>query len=131
MLEYLPLLVAFLRALVGGRAEGAIEHLVLRQHLAALTRPTRQRPRLCWCGTVFWVLVRLLWRRWSWHLIVVQPETVVRWHRRGWRLFWRWRSFPRLGRPRLSAEVREVVAVMARDTPVWGRERNRVDERAA
>src|SRR5262245_31948211 len=54
------------------------------------------------------------WRR---HLVLVRPETVVRWHRRGWRLFWRWRSRGPIGRPRLSAEVRDLIARMARESP--------------
>jgi transposase InsO family protein len=74
---------------------------------------------------VFWVLARRLWRRWSQYLVVVQPATVTRWHRQGWRLFWRWRSRSRLGQPRLSAEVRELIAAMARDNPLWGSERLR------
>jgi transposase InsO family protein len=71
------------------------------------------------------VLVRLLWRRWRHHLAVVRPETVIRWHRQGWRLFWGWRSRSRLGRPRLSADVRELIERMARDNPRWGSERIR------
>src|SRR5262245_16986280 len=125
MRDYLLLLVAFVRAAVGGRAELAVENLVLRQQLAVLTRPTRKRPRLRRGDRVFWVLARRLWRRWSHHLVVVQPETVIRWHRQGWRLFWRWRSRPRRGRPRLSAEVRGLIAAMARDNPRWGSERIR------
>jgi hypothetical protein len=66
-----------------------------------------------------------LWRGWRRHLVLVRPETVVRWHRQGWRLFWRWKSRPRLGRPRLRAEWRELIAVMARDNPLWGSERIR------
>ena len=56
---------------------------------------------------------------------MVTPETVVRWHRRGWRLSWRWRSRGPMGRPRVSAEVRELIATMARDNPGWGAERIR------
>jgi putative transposase len=55
----------------------------------------------------------------------VQPETVIRWHRRGWHFFWRWRSRARLGRPRLSAEVRELIATIARENRRWGSERIR------
>jgi putative transposase len=104
MLAYLLLLVAFVRAAVGGRAALAAENVLLRQQLAVLARPTRKWPRLRRRDKVFWVLARRLWQRWSQHLVVVRPETVVRWHRQGWRLLWRWRSRPRLGRPRLSAE---------------------------
>jgi hypothetical protein len=125
MLAYLLLLVAFVRAAVGGRAALAAENILLRQPLAVLTRPTRKRPRLRRQDKVFWVLARRLWRRWSQHLVVVQPATVIRWHRQGWRLFWRWRSRSRHGRPRLSTEVRGLIAAMARDNQLWGSERIR------
>jgi len=125
MRDYLLLLVAFVRAAVGSRAEVAAENLLLRQQFAVLTRPTRKRPRLRQGDKVFWVLARRLWRRWSHHLAVVQPATVIRWHRQRWKLFWWWNSRPRLGRPRLSAEVRGLIAAMAGDNPLWGSERIR------
>jgi putative transposase len=125
MLDYLVLLVAFVRATMSGRAEVAAENLVLRQQLAVLTRSTRKRPRLRRCDKVFWVLARRLWRHWSQHVVVVRPETVLRWHRQGWKLFWRWKSRARLGRPRLRTEVRGLIATMARDNPLWGSERIR------
>ncbi len=53
---------------------------------------------------------------------MVRPETVLRWHRQGWRLFWRWRSGRSLGRPRLKPEVRTLIATMARENPHWGTE---------
>ncbi len=103
----------------------AVENFLLRQQLAVLTRPTRNRPRLRRCDKAFWVLARLVWRHWTQHLVVVQPATLIHWHRQGWKRFWRWKSLPRLGRPRLSAKVRELIAVMARDNPLWGNERIR------
>ena len=79
--------------------------------------PGRKRPPLRARDKLLWVLARRLCTGWRRHLVVVRPETVVRWHRRGWRLFWRWRSRCPLGRPRLSAEVRELIATMARENP--------------
>jgi transposase InsO family protein len=70
--------------------------------------------------------MRRLWPTgWRQHLAIVRPETVVGWHRKGWRLYWTWRSRAPLGRPRLSAEVRELIAAMSRDNPLWGTERIR------
>jgi transposase InsO family protein len=125
MFEYLLLLVDLLAAAARSRGALVTENLLLRQQLAVLTRPTRKRPRLRAPDKLFWVVVRVLRRDWRRHLVVVRPETVIRWHRGAWRLFWRWRSRPRLGRPRLSAEVRELIATMARENPRWGSERIR------
>src|SRR5262245_5981629 len=102
MLEYLRLLVAVLRAVFASRGDLVAENLLLRQQLAVLTRPTRKRPRLHARDRLFWITVGVCQRDWRRHLVLVRPETVVRWHRQGWRLFWRWKSRCRLGRPRLS-----------------------------
>src|SRR6266511_2538478 len=99
MLEYLRLLVALLRTALASRGDLIAENLLLRQQLAVLTRPTRKRPRLRARDKLFWLLARLARRDWRRHLLVVTPETVFRWHRQGWRLFWRWRSRTRIGRP--------------------------------
>jgi hypothetical protein len=110
MIEYLLLLVALLRATVRARDDLDAENLLLRQQLAVLTRPTRKRPRLRARDRLFRSVARLVRRDWRRHLVLVTPETVARWHRRGWALFWRWRSRTRAGHPRLSAEVRDLIA---------------------
>src|SRR5438874_4061254 len=125
MLEYLLLLLSLIRATVRDRDALVAENLLLRHQLAVLTRPTRKRPRLRTRDKLFWVVVRALRRDWRRHLVVVRPESVIRWHRQAWRLFWRWRSRGPLGRPRLSAEVRQLIATIARDNPRWGSERIR------
>jgi putative transposase len=125
MLEYLLLLGALLGAALRRHGDLVAENLLLRQQLTVVSRPTRKRPRLLTRDRLFWVLARALRRDWRRHLCLVQPETVIRWHRRGWRLFWRWRSRARLGRPRLSADVRELIATVARANPRWGSERIR------
>jgi hypothetical protein len=56
---------------------------------------------------------------------VVQPETVLRWHRKGWRLYWSWKSHSQLGRPHLNAEVRDLIARISHENPLWGSERIR------
>jgi putative transposase len=125
MLEYLLLLADLFRALLCSRSALIAENLLLRQQLAALTRPTRQRPRLHTRDKLLWIVVRWVWRDWRRHLVVVRPETVIGWHRTGWRLVWRWASRPRGGRPRLSGEVRDLIARIARENPTWGSERIR------
>jgi putative transposase len=125
MLEYLLLLVGLFRATVRTHGDLLAENLLLRQQLAVLTRPTRKRPRLRACDKVFWMAVGIVRRDWRHHLMLVRPETVVRWHRQGWKLFWRWRSRARPGRPRLRPEIRELIARMATENPAWGSERIR------
>src|SRR5262249_28580603 len=89
--------------------------------------PPTRRPRVRFrrLDTLVWVLVCRLRRDWRRHLVVVRPDTVVRGHRAGWRLVWRWRSRSAGGRPRLSRQVREVIARMSQANPLWGSERIR------
>ena len=125
LLDYLLLLLGVIRATTHCHAALVAENLVLRQQLAVLTRPTHSRPRLRLSDRLFWILVRRLWYDWRCYPVVVQPGTVIRWHREAWRLFWRWRSRVPLGRPRLSAEVQALIVTMARENPTWGSERIR------
>ena len=115
-----------LRAACRPRGDLVLENLLLRHQLAVLTRPTRRRRvRFRRLDKLLWVLVRRLRRDWRRHLVVVTPDTVVRWHRAGWRLYWRWRSRSPGGRPRLSPEIRELIARMSQENPLWGSERIR------
>jgi hypothetical protein len=116
--EFLADLLASLRGAVLGRSDLVAENLLLRHQLAVLTRPSRRRPRLRTRDKLLWALVRWLWRDWRRHLMVVRPETVVRWHRHAWRLVWRWRSRTRLGWPRLSPEVRDLIARKSTENPL-------------
>ena len=111
--------MAVLRAAVLSHSDLIAENLLLRQQLAVLTRPTRKRPRLRARDRFFWAVVGICRRDWRQHLVLVRPETVLRWHRQGWRLFWRWKSGCRLGRPRLSVEVQNLIATMAAENPTW------------
>ena len=99
-------MTGLIRAALLSRRDLVTENLLLRQQLAVLTRPTRTRARLRVRDQLVWVLARRLVDDWRRHLVLVRPEAVVAWHRRGWRLFRWWRSRCPLGRPPLSAEVR-------------------------
>jgi hypothetical protein len=107
-----------LRGFFRSRASLALENLALRQQLAVLRRSVR-RPRLQPRDRIFWVLLKRLCEDWRSHLILVKSETVVGWHRRGFRLFWRWKS-RRGGRPRIPREVINLIHRMARENPTWG-----------
>ena len=69
---------------------------------------------------VFWLALRRCWPRWKETLAIVQPETVIRWHREGFRRYWRWKSRRRAGRPSTTAEIRALVRRMAAENPTWG-----------
>jgi putative transposase len=97
------------------------ENLVLRQQLVVLKR-RRPRPHLALLDKAFWVAVRQLWPNWKQALVVVTPETVVRWHRAGFRLYWKLISKVRrpIGRRPTPKEVRELIFRMVRENPTWG-----------
>ena len=114
---------AFLRALFTGAAVVALENLALRHQLAVLQRSV-PRPRLSRCDRLLWVWLSRLWAGWRTTLVIVRPATVLAWHRRGFQLYWRWKSRPNpVGRPRLDAELRTLIRRMARENPTWGRRR--------
>jgi putative transposase len=121
-------LFVFLRGLLAGRAALAAENLALRQQLAVLRRAT-PRPKLRRRDRLFWAALSRLWHGWRTALALVKPATVLRWHRRGFRLFWRWKSCGKSGRPPLAAAMRALIRRMARENPLWGAPRVRAELR--
>ena len=87
MMEALFCLIASLRSLFRNQRELALENLALRQQLAILAR-THPHPRLRKTDRLFWVWLSRMWKSWRESLIVVKPDTVVRWHRKGFALYW-------------------------------------------
>jgi len=98
-----------------------LENLALRQQLGVLKR-RHPRPRLDLFDKLFWAMAYQFWPAWKETLIVVTPETVVRWHRAGFRLYWRLISRVRkpAGRRRVSKEVQELIFRMVAENPTWG-----------
>ena len=80
---------------------------------------THARDWMHW-DRLLWVALRRLWSRWAEVLIIVKPDTVVSWHRAGFRLYWRFRSHRRPGRPRITSELRQLIQRMATENPIWG-----------
>ena len=113
-------LVAFLGLLIQPRSALAAENLFLRKQLA-MYQERKLNPRRP--DTPFRIALVLLSSLFNWRdaLIVVQPRTLVRWHRQGFRLFWRWKSRP--GRPPIPEKLRQLIRVMALNNPPWGEER--------
>ena len=120
MALYARLLIGLLSRAFHGRRDLLMENLVLRQQLAIYTRQPKQ-PRLRHEDRLFWSLVARTWSPWRSRLWVVQPDTVVRWHRTAWRRYWTWKSRKRgPGRPRIDRELRELILRLARENPRWG-----------
>jgi putative transposase len=148
---YIPSVFSWLVGRFSGRMELELEVIALRHQLAVLHRQRPGRPRLfcidrllwVWLyrvwprclersGTrrpcfrlwdrLFWILFSRWWPLWRDSLIIVQPETVLRWRREGWSALWRYRSRGRWrgGRPRVSNEVRHLIVRMARENFLCG-----------
>ena len=120
MIALVIVVLAYCRAFFISRHYLCLEVAALRQQLVVLKR-RQPRPRLRDLDRLFWVALRRLWPGWANALIVVKPDTVVYWHRAGFRLFWRSRSRAQgLGRPNVSAEVRQLIRRMKAENPSWG-----------
>src|SRR5271169_1455989 len=97
------------------------EVLALRHQLLVLQRRNqKQRVRLSIADRVFWVWLSRVWADWRSALRIVKPETVIAWHRKGFRLYWSWKSRVRQGRPSVSVDVRELIRRMSAANPRWG-----------
>ncbi len=94
--------------------------MALRQQPAVLAH-TGRRGRVTGADRLFWVTLRRLWARWSDVLVFVKPETVIHWHRAGFRKYWTWLSRrQRTGRPSINASLRELILRVAAENPTWG-----------
>src|ERR1700694_456692 len=120
MVTFLTQLLLAIRSRCTRRARLEAENLLLRQQLVVLRRksPTRVKLRnidrllLAWLYRLYPSLLDAI--------IIVQPETVIRWHRRGFRAYWRWKSRRVGGRPGIDCEMRELIRRMSRENPLWG-----------
>src|SRR5258706_11022729 len=119
MVRWLGILVGTLRSCLRTHRDLALENLALRQQLA-VWKAREPRPRLTEMDRIFWVFLAKLWTSWRHSLLVVRPETVVGWHRQGFRRYWAWKSRRRSGRPLISTELRDLIRQMSRANPLWG-----------
>jgi hypothetical protein len=99
-----------------------LESIALRHQIAVLKRSRTRRPCFRRFDRLFWILLSRWWLDWRESLVIVQPETVLRWRRDGWSALWKYRSRGRWrgGRPRVSGEIRGLIARMARENFLWG-----------
>ena len=113
-------LLRLLPFLFGGHRYLALENLALRQQLAVY-KQTGTRPKLCTKDRLFWVALARVWAGWRQSLVIVTPDTVLRWRRRRLREHWTNLSGrPTRGRPRVNPEIAALVTRMAAANPLWG-----------
>jgi putative transposase len=116
------MLTIILRAAISvfrSREALVLENLALRHQIQVLQRTGKRRPRLSRLDRGLWAFLSRVWSGWRDALVIVKPETVVRWHSQGFRLYWR-RKSQVLGRPRKPRNVRDLVRRIARENPIWG-----------
>ena len=119
LFQLMDVLLGLVRALFADKADLAMENLALRQQLAVLYRKN-PRPRLNDLDRAFWAALKGQLYSWADALIIVKPDTVVRWHRDAFRRHWaRLSASGRPGRPQVTAEVRALIRAMATDNPTY------------
>ena len=121
MLRLLRLLSTLPVSFVRSRCDLLLENLALRQQLSVSSRRHPQ-PRFSTPDRFFWMMLRRLWPGWKRALILVQPETVVRWHRAGFKMYWAWfsRHRTRVGRKCVNRALRDLIFRMVAENRTWG-----------
>ena len=120
MIDALKLLSWFVVSLFRSKGRLEAEMVILRYQLNVLRRRTPTRPRLTLVDRLIFVWLYRLRPSLLSAVVIVQPETVVRWHCEGFRLYWRWKSRARGGRPQIPSELRRLIREMSLANPLWG-----------
>jgi putative transposase len=119
MITILSTLVSLLSFRVRSRASLELELIALRHQVIVLRRQRPRRVRLFFMDRLFWVWLYRLRPELLDTLVLVKPATVIGWHRKGFRIYWRWRS-RRSVRPKMNAEIRDLIRRMSSANPLWG-----------
>ena len=113
--------LAALGALFRSRMSLHLENLALRHQIGVLRRSAPKRAKLGLADRCLWIWLSRVWTEWRSALVIVKPETVIAWHRKGFRLFWIWKiRRGRPGRPGVPVEIRELIRDMSQANPLWG-----------
>src|SRR5258707_9415340 len=119
-LNALHQLAAALSTAFKSRAALQLENLALRHQLGVLRRSVK-RLKLMFADRLLWAWLSESWSDWRSALVIVRPETVIGWHRKGFRLLWTWKvRHGQSGRPPVSKETRQLIRKMSRENPLWG-----------
>jgi putative transposase len=120
MVTLLLHLLRLLPMLCGRHRQVALENLALR-HQLAVYKKTVNRPKLLSSDRLFWIALSRMWAGWRQALVIVSPDTVLRWQRRRFREYWaRLSARAAAGRPRVSRQIRALIVPMAQANPLWG-----------
>src|SRR5665811_63363 len=119
MITILSALVSLLSFRVRSRAYLKLELVALRHQVSVLRRQRPGRARLFCADRLLWVWLYQVWPQILNAMVLVKPATVIQWHRKGFRLYWRWRS-RHLGRPKMNSEIRDLIRQMSVANPLWG-----------
>jgi putative transposase len=122
MIALLSAVGSLLSFRVRSRASLELELVALRHQVAILRRQRPGQPRLFSTDRLLWVWLYRIWPQILNTMVLVKPATVVQWHRKGFRLYWRRRSRP-LGWPRMGREIRDLIRKMSLANPLWGASR--------
>ncbi len=120
MVSFFRLLLGYLWDRYRSRERLRVEILVLRHQLNVLRRKAPKRLRLSGGDRAFFVWIHQLFPDIGNAIAIVRPETIIRWHRMGFRAWWRWKSRNTGGRPKIDQELRDLVRRMCEENPLWG-----------
>ena len=121
MITIVSALLSVLSFRFRSRASLELELVALRHQLAVLRRQRPGRLRIFATDRLLWMWLYRIWPRALNAMVLVKPATVIQWHRKGFRLYWRWRSRSRsVGRPKVSSETRDLIRQMSMANPLWG-----------
>jgi hypothetical protein len=120
MTDLFNLILSVLASLFKSRAKLEAENLVLRQQINVLRRRMPKHPHLSNTDRFLFVWLYRLFPSILGAIAIVRPETIIRWHRAGFRAYWRWRSRNPVGRPKVPAELRVLIGEMSRANALWG-----------
>jgi putative transposase len=123
MFAILHVLGMFVADLFKSRSRLEVENLFLRHQLTIAMRRAPPRLRLRGSDRALHMWMTRLWPNLRGMAQVVQPETILRWHRAGFAVFWRWKSRNRAGRPKIDHGLRDLIQRMSRENPLWGASR--------
>ena len=120
MIVWLILVLRLAAASLKSHRDLLLENLALQHQLLVLSRGSK-RSRLTPLDRALWIWLSHTWNGWKVSLRILQPDTVIQWHRAGFRLFWRWKSRPgKAGRRTLSPDIITLIREMNHANPLWG-----------